>query len=68
VYTEEKFEDEADMRERANSLMINGRSSSEMDGLLGELGQLAKQFPDLYANLLEILKCYIGLLSLDTNV
>jgi len=56
------------MRERANSLMINGRSSSEMDGLLGELGQLAKQFPDLYANLLEILKCYIGFLGLDTNV
>ena len=68
VYTEEKFEDEADMRERANSLMINGRSSSEMDGLLGELGQLAKQFPDLYANLMEILKCYTSLLNLDTDV
>jgi len=67
VYTEEKFEDEADMRERANSLMINGHSSSEMDGLLGELGQLAKQFPDLYTNLLEILKRYIGLLNQDTD-
>ena len=67
MYTEEKFEDEADMRERANSLMINGRSSSEVGGLLEELGQLAKQFPDLYANLLGILKCYIGLLNKDTN-
>jgi len=55
------------MRERANSLMINGRSSSEVDGLLEELGQLAKQFPDLYANLLEILKRYIGLLNQDIN-
>lgn len=68
IYTEEKFEDEADIRERANSLMINGRSSSELDGLLGELGQLAKQFPDLYANLLEILKRYIGLLNQDTDM
>jgi len=67
VYTEEKFEDEADMRERANSLMIGGRSSSEVDGLLEELGQLAKKIPDLYANLLEILKRYIGLLSQDTS-
>ena len=56
------------MRERANSLMINGRPSSEVDGLLGELGQLAKQFPDLYTNLLEILKRYIGLLNQDTDV
>jgi len=68
IYTEEKFEDEADMRERANSLMINGRSSSEVDGLLDELGQLAKQFPDLYASLLEILKRYIGLLIQDTDM
>lgn len=67
MYTEEKFEDEADMRERANSLMIGGRSSSEVDGLLEELGQLAKKIPDLYANLLEILKRYIGLLSQDTS-
>jgi len=56
------------MRERANSLMINGCSSSEVDGLLGELGQLAKQLPDIYTNLLEILKRYIGLLNGDTNV
>jgi hypothetical protein len=55
------------MRERANSLMINGRSSSEMDVLLAELGELAKQFPDLYANLLEILKRYVGLLNQDIH-
>lgn len=67
VYTEEKFEDEADMRERAKSLLINGRPSSEVDGLLEEFGQLAKQYPDLYASLLEILKRYIGLLNQDTD-
>ena len=55
------------MRERANSLMINGRSSLEVDGLLEELGQLARQFPDLYADLLEILKRYIGLLNQDID-
>jgi hypothetical protein len=55
------------MRERANSLMINGHSSSEVNGLLEELGQLAKQSPDLYASVLEILKRYIGLLNKDTD-
>lgn len=68
IYTEEKFEDEADMRERVNSLMINGRSSSEVEGLLDELGQLVKQFPDLYASLLDILRRYIGLLVQDTDM
>lgn len=68
IYTEEKFEDEADMRERVNSLMINGRSSSEVEGLLDELGQLVKRFPDLYASLLDILRRYIGLLVQDTDM
>ena len=67
IYTEEKFEDEADMRERAKSLLINGRPSSEVDSLLEEFGQLAKRFPDLYASLLDILKRYIGLLNQDTD-
>lgn len=67
IYTEEKFEDEADMRERATSLTINGRSSSEMDNLLEELGELAKELPDLYTSLLEILKRYIGLLNRDID-
>jgi diaphanous 1 len=68
VYTEEKFEDEADMRERANSLTINGRSSSEADGLLGKLGELAEQFPGLYVHLLDILKHCIGLLNQDIDM
>lgn len=55
------------MRERAKSLLINGRPSSEVDGLLEEFGQLAKQCPDLYASLLEILRRYIGLLNKDTD-
>lgn len=63
VYAEEKFEDEADMRERANSLMINGHSSSEVNGILEELRELTTQFPDLYASLLEILKRYISFLN-----
>lgn len=55
------------MRERANSLMINGRSGSEEDGLLEELRELAKQFPDLYANLLEILRRLIRFLNQDID-
>ena len=55
------------MRERANSLMTNPRSSSEVDGLLEELGELAKQYPDLYANLLGILKRCVNLLNQDVD-
>ena len=55
------------MRERANSLMANGRSISEVDGLLEELGELTKRFPDLYPDLLEILKRYTGLLNKDID-
>lgn len=55
------------MRERANSLIINGCSGSEVDSLLEELGQLAKQYPDLYPSLLEILKRHVGLLNLDVD-
>lgn len=55
------------MRERANSLIINGHSGSEVDGLLQELRGLAKQSPDLYAKLLEILKRCIDLLNQDVS-
>lgn len=55
------------MRERANSLRINGRSGSEVDILFEELVDLAKQSPDLYANLSEILKHYTRLLSQDVD-
>lgn len=67
IYTEEKLEDEADIRERVNSLVNNGRSGSEVDGLLAELGELPRQFPDLYTNLLEILKRCIDLLNRDID-
>jgi hypothetical protein len=55
------------MRERANSLILNGRSGSDVDSLLEELGELAKRFPDLYVNLLEILKRYVGFLNQDVD-
>ena len=55
------------MRERANSLMINGHSSSEVEDLLEGLEGLTKEFPGIYANLLEILKRYIGFLHQDID-
>ncbi|TCD69208.1 hypothetical protein EIP91_008311, partial [Steccherinum ochraceum] len=52
IYTEEKFEDEEDMRERNLS---KHRSASESEAGLGELIHAAKQQDDLYAALLETL-------------
>lgn len=51
------------MRERANSLMIGGGLSSELHGFLVELGELAKQFPDLNVNLLGTVKRISTLLN-----
>ena len=55
------------MRERANSLLTNGCPGTEVDGILEELRELAKEFPDLYANLLEILRRLIDFLNQDIH-
>ena len=49
IYTEEKFEDEEDMRER--NLSRHNASDSEIG--LGQLVQAAKQHEDLYSALVE---------------
>ena len=71
VYTEEKFEDEEDMRERARGLM-NGasghqRARSDSEAALQHLVQLAKQHGDLYPMMVEILKRYTLLLQRDVG-
>jgi hypothetical protein len=71
VYTEEKFEDEEDMRERARNLM-NGasghpRSQSDSEVVFGDLIQLARQHGELYPMMVEILKRYEILLQRDVG-
>lgn len=63
VYTEEKFEDEEDMRERTRVLFkdsANAESSVSMESELafGELIRLAKQHEGLYPLMLDTMKHY----------
>lgn len=74
VYTEEKFEDEEDMRERARDIMgelkKNGhqRSLSDSEVALQDLIQLAKQHGELYPTMLDILKHYALILQRDVGL
>jgi hypothetical protein len=63
VYTEEKFEDEADMRERARSFIGDDRSSPELGGPLEDLAQQAKRHEELYPTVLEIVKKCVYILQ-----
>lgn len=72
MYTEEKFEDEEDMRQRAKALVEShsdsrhGRSLSDSDVELEDLVRLAKQHGELYPMMLEILSYFSQILSKDT--
>lgn len=71
VYTEEKFEDEEDIREQARGALrsITGethqRQRSDSEVALGELIRLAKQHVELYPMMVDILKHYEVLLQRD---
>ncbi len=72
VYTEEKFEDEEDMRERARELMGKGRgherSRSDSEAALLDLILLAKQHGELYPIMVEIMNHYTQILQRDINM
>ncbi|CDO73783.1 hypothetical protein BN946_scf185015.g111 [Trametes cinnabarina] len=67
VYTEEKFEDEEDMRERARDVVDDRRSPSETEPVVDDLLRVAKQHEDLYATLLAILKRFFDLFERDVD-
>jgi diaphanous 1 len=73
VYTEEKFEDEEDVRERAKKLM-NGqagghrRALSDSEIVLQDLIILAKQHGELYPIMMEILNHYGRILQRDVGL
>ena len=72
VYTEEKFEDEEDMRERMQNLMKreqgHRRQSSQSEVVLQDMLALAKQHGDLYPLMVEILKRYAVVLKREIDL
>ena len=70
VYTEEKFEDEEDMRERVVSLMERGheRSISDSEAAVEELVSLSKQHVDVHPKIVDILKDYAVILKREMDV
>ena len=68
VYTEEKFEDEEDMRERARDVMSDHRRSrSESGAVLDDLLSIAKQHEALYPLMLATLKRYQDIFERDMD-
>ena len=68
VYTEEKFEDEEDMRERARDTLSDHRGSRpESDAVLDDLLHSAKQQEGIYPMLVMALKRYGDLIDRDVD-
>jgi diaphanous 1 len=73
LYTEEKFEDQEDMRERARTLLkqfANGhqRGRSDSEVALEDLTVLAKQHGELYPMMVEILNHFGQILQRDVGM
>jgi diaphanous 1 len=71
VYTEEKSEDDEDLRERAESLMkrdVNHRQSiSESDIAYETLMEIAKRDDAVYSIIVDIIKQYTKILDSTMN-
>jgi diaphanous 1 len=67
VYTEEKFEDEEDMRERASNLVQGGSRNiaPELTSTLEELVNLTRSRTEDYENVIRILKALILVFQLQ---
>jgi len=73
VYTEEKFEDEEDMREHTRALTDQAagghvRARSESEVALEDLITLAKKHGELYPMMVEILNRYGQILQRDIGM
>ncbi|PPQ71093.1 hypothetical protein CVT24_009844, partial [Panaeolus cyanescens] len=73
LYTEEKFEDEEDVRDRARDIMhsLRGdqiRSRSDSEVALQDLIALAKRHDELYPTMVDILKHYGQILQSDIGL
>lgn len=66
IYTEEKFEDEEDFRERTRSrFKRRERTQSESELTLESLIAIAKQHKDIYPMMVDTLKWYTVILEKD---
>lgn len=66
VYTEEKYEDEEDIRDRARNLgRGHKRTRSDSEVALEELIQIAKQHGELYPIMVDTLRRYAVILEKD---
>ena len=71
MYTEEKFEDEEDMRDRARSMIKSGQTDrvrSDGEVALEEIVRLAQQHGELYPIMVEILSHYGQILQKDIGL
>jgi hypothetical protein len=72
LYTEEKFEDEEDMRERTHHLLRDTKRTSERpcseEVALQDLVLLARQHDNLYPVMVDILKHYGQILQRDIGM
>ncbi len=66
IYTEEKFEDEEDLRER--SLANHRRTASDSEVLLQDLINTAKQYDELYPEVVRALNSYRHILEKDSDM
>ncbi|KAI0028371.1 hypothetical protein K488DRAFT_89818, partial [Vararia minispora EC-137] len=70
VYTEDKFEDEEDMRERAARLVRSGhaRDASDGEAALDELRRVARAEPDVYAGVVALVGALLGVVQSEADV
>lgn len=73
MYTEDKFEDEEDMRERTRISMQHMAQDgskdnhTELDVTLEQLAQLAKQHGEIYPVMVDIVHSYCQILERETG-
>ncbi|KZT71430.1 FH2-domain-containing protein [Daedalea quercina L-15889] len=67
VYTEEKFEDEEDMRERARNLVGEDHAQSSSEPVVDHLLQVARDDQSLYTTLLQVMTALSSLLERDID-
>ncbi len=70
IYTEEKFEDEEDLRDRARAVLrgAHERPHSDDEDVLTDIVRLAKQHGELYPMMVEILTHYGEILQKDIGL
>lgn len=71
VYTEEKFEDEDEMRDRARSFVSqsgNQRARSDSEAALEDIVRLAKEHGEIYPMMVDMMKHYGQILQRDVGM